>query len=502
MSLKTFFIQTLAYHYHLQMQRWSMQPIENQKSTFRELIRTGKNTTFGKDFHFDRIYDYEDFKREVPLTDYEGLKPYIERVKQGEKDVLWKGKPLYFAKTSGTTSGVKYIPISRESMQNQIAGGRASLMSYIANSKDAKIFNGKMIFLQGSPELHEENGINIGRLSGIVAHHIPKYALKNRLPSWETNCVENWEEKIDKICEETLPESMSVISGIPPWMQNYFELLLQKTGKKNVAEIFPNLSLLVTGGVNFEPYKARFDELLGKKIPNIETYPASEGFIAYQDTLEPEGLLLCVNGGIFYEFIPLEEFHKEYPTRLALEEIELHKDYAIVLNTNAGLWGYVIGDTVQFVSKNPYRIKVSGRVKHFISAFGEHVIGNEVEHAMKIALEETGGQINEFTVAPQVNPTEGLPYHEWLVEFEKLPADLAQFSEIIDNELQKKNVYYYDLIQSKMLRPAVVTIIPKNGFNEYMKSVGKLGGQNKVPRLANDRNIADALHQLLEDKLD
>ncbi len=479
--------------YIQQIKKWSSKPFETQRKVFQNLISQAKDTAFGKEHSFDTIQSYDDFKKQVPLRDYESLKPYIDLMIQGRSDILWKGKPLYFAKTSGTTSGAKYIPISNESMPYHIQGGRDSMISYIHETGNAAVFSGKMIFLQGSPILEAKNGIQTGRLSGIVAHHIPFYAKRNRMPSWETNCIENWETKIDKIVAETLPEKMSVISGIPPWIQNYFELLIEKANQPTIAEIFPNLSLLVTGGVNFEPYRARFKELLGKDIDLIETYPASEGFIAYQDTQTEEGLLLQLNHGIFYEFIPIEEYFNENPTRLSIEEVKLHQDYAIVLNTNAGLWGYLIGDTVQFVNKNPYRIIVTGRVKHFISAFGEHVIGHEVEHAMAESLKKHKAQINEFTVAPQVSPEKGLPYHEWFIEFEKEPQNLDAFALDLDHELRKKNTYYDDLISSKMLREARVTPIQKDGFNQYMKSIGKLGGQNKVPRLSNDRKIADKL---------
>ncbi len=493
MSIKIKLIKIASKFYTHKIKKWSSKPFETQQKVFHNLISQAKNTTFGKEHHFDRIQSYEDFKKNVPLRDYEGLKPYIDLMVEGQSDILWKGKPLYFAKTSGTTSGAKYIPISKESMPYHIQGGQNSIMSYIHETGNASIFSGKMIFLQGSPVLQEKNGIRLGRLSGIVAHYIPFYAKRNRMPSWETNCIEDWEAKIYKIVEETLPEKMTIISGIPPWLQNYFELLIEKSGKKTISEIFPHFTLLATGGVNFEPYHSRFKELIGKEIDVIETYPASEGFIAYQDSQTEEGLLLLLNHGIFYEFIPVEEYFDENPTRLSIEDVELHKDYAIVLNTNAGLWGYLIGDTIQFVNKNPYRIIVSGRVKHFISAFGEHVISHEVEYAMKESLKKHQAQINEFTVAPQVNPQSGLPYHEWFIEFEKEPPSIHQFALDIDKELRKKNVYYDDLITSKMLREAIITKIIKGGFNTYMKSIGKLGGQNKIPRLSNDRKIADEL---------
>lgn len=458
-----------------------------------QLIAQAKDTAFGKANNFENINTYSDFKQTIPIADYEALKPWIEKIKQGEQNVLWPGKPLYFAKTSGTTSGVKYIPITKESMPNHINSARNALLMYIHNSGNTDFVNGKMIFLQGSPEVKELHGIKIGRLSGLVYHHVPGYLLKNRLPSYQTNCIEDWEEKVEKICRETINENMTLISGIPPWVIMYFEKLLEISGKSTVKEIFPNFGLFVYGGVNYEPYRLRMEELIGSKIPSIETYPASEGFIAYQDSLTEPGLLLNVDSGIFFEFIPVEEMHLDNPARLSLENVELDKNYALIINSNAGLWGYLIGDTVKFVSLNPHRIIVSGRVKHFISAFGEHVIGEEVEFAILEAAKEMQITIREFTVAPQVNPIEGLPYHEWFVEFEKNPEDIKTFAALVDENLQKKNIYYRDLIEGKILRPLIITLMQPNAFREYMKSNGKLGGQNKVARLSNDRKIANEL---------
>ncbi|HNC14093.1 MAG TPA: GH3 auxin-responsive promoter family protein [Cyclobacteriaceae bacterium] len=458
------------------------------------LVREAAHTAFGKDHNFGSIKSYEDFKRNVPVRDYEELKPYIEKVTKGEPDVLWKGKPAYFAKTSGTTSGTKYIPLSKESVPYHINSARNALLSYVHETGKADFLDGNLIFLSGSPVLDEKAGIKTGRLSGIVNHHVPGYLRTNQKPSYETNCIEDWELKLDTIIEETLHANMTLISGIPPWVQMYFDRIEARTGKK-IKDVFPNFSMFVYGGVNFEPYRAKLFESIGKKIDSIETYPASEGFIAYQDSQHEQGLLLLLNHGIFFEFIPTDEYFNESPTRLSIEEVELGKNYAVIINNNAGLWGYSIGDTVKFVSKNPYRILVTGRIKHFISAFGEHVIGEEVEKAMKFTMEkfpEAG--IVEFTVAPQVTPSEGLPHHEWFIEFTKMPVDLRAFELELDNNLRKLNVYYDDLITGSILRTLTVSSLKKNAFIDYMKSQGKLGGQNKVPRLANDRKIADALN--------
>ena len=473
--------------------KWKKNAVKVQNRLLLSLINQAKNTKFGKDHNFSEISNYSDWKKNIPVRDYEELKIYVQQIIEGEKDVLWPGKPLYFCKTSGTTSGTKHIPISKESMPHHITAARDAILNYIAETKNTSIVNGKMIFLQGSPELSKTGDILTGRLSGIVAHHTPSYLKKNQLPSYETNCIEDWENKVDKILEETLNENMSLISGIPPWVQMYFEKLQDKTGKL-IKDIFPKFDLFIYGGVNYEPYRQTFEKLIGKKVDGIELYPASEGFIAYQDSQTEKGMLLCVNHGIFYEFIPSEEFFNKNPTRISLADVEIGVNYVIILNTDAGLWGYNIGDTIKFVSIDPYRIVVSGRIKHFTSAFGEHVIAEEVEKSLQETITKIPAQVNEFHVAPQVKPESGLPYHQWLIEFEKEPENMADFSELIDNTLQKHNSYYKDLISGGILKPLLITKINKNGFRDYMKSIGKLGGQNKVPRLANDRKIADKLN--------
>ncbi len=498
MSIKSVFAIPFAKQVRKRVYKWVNNPHKTQEKVFKKLISSAKNTAFGKDHDFKNITSYTDFKSRVKVQDYEGLKPYVDRIVAGEEDVLWKGKPLYFAKTSGTTSGAKYIPITKDSMPTHIKAARNALLFYIAEKKDASFVNGKMIFLQGSPVLEDKNGVNLGRLSGIVAHYVPQYLLKNRLPSWETNCIEDWDTKVNAIVEETINEDMSVISGIPSWVQMYFEKLIEKTGK-SVSELFPNFNFFIYGGVNFEPYKNKFESLIGKKIDYIELYPASEGFIAYQDTQTEPGMLLQLNSGIFYEFIPSTEFFDESPTRISLIDVQLRVNYAIILNTNAGLWGYNIGDTVEFTSLKPYRIKVTGRIKHFISAFGEHVIGKEVEKALNDSIKETGINISEFTVAPQVNPESGLPYHEWFIEFENEPENMEEFAAKVDASMQLQNVYYLDLIEGKVLRPLVIRGVKKGGFHEYMKSIGKFGGQNKIPQLSDNRKIAEVLQNFLRD---
>ena len=471
-------------------QKWATNPFETQQNIFKSLIASAKNTQFGKDHNFTLINSYEDFVKHIPVRDYEELKPYVERVVKGETDILWPGKPLYFAKTSGTTSGAKYIPLTKESMPFHIEAARNAILLYIHETGNANFVSGKMIFLQGSPILEEKHGINFGRLSGIVAHFVPNYLQKNRMPSWETNCIEDWETKVNAVVNETIHEDMSVISGIPSWVQMYFEKLKEKA-QKPVGEIFKNFNLFIYGGVNYEPYRAKFENLIGRKVDSIELFPASEGFFAYQDSQTQKGMLLLLNSGIFYEFIKSEEFFAENPKSYTIGEVELGVNYVLIISTNAGLWRYNIGDTVQFTSLKPYRVIVSGRIKHYISAFGEHVIGKEVEEALKEAMEGTSVRVNEFTVAPQISPEKGLPYHEWLIEFENEPQNLDEFALKIDQAMRKQNSYYDDLITGSVLRKLVITSVESNGFNNYMKSIGKLGGQNKIPRLSNDRKIAN-----------
>jgi hypothetical protein len=492
MSIKSVAAKLFAQKIYTKTQSWANHPVESQKKVFKKLIKQAKQTQFGIDHHFDQIKSIEDFVKNVPIRDYEALKPYIDKVVKGEEDILWKGKPLYFAKTSGTTSGAKYIPLTKESMPYHIKAARNAILLYIHETGNADFVDGKMIFLQGSPILEKKNDIKLGRLSGIVAHFIPKYLQKNRLPSWETNCIEDWETKVNAIVEETIDQNMTVISGIPSWVQMYFEKLQQKSGKP-VGEIFKNFNLFIYGGVNYEPYRAKFENLIGRKVDSIELFPASEGFFAYQDSQKEKGMLLLLNAGIFYEFIKSEEFFTENPKRYTIGEVEMNVNYVLIISTNAGLWGYNIGDTVQFTSLKPYRIIVSGRIKHYISAFGEHVIGKEVECALQEAMIGTTIRVNEFTVAPQITPAEGLPYHEWFIEFENEPDDCVTFAEALDDAMRKQNMYYDDLIVGKVLKKLVVTKVVKNGFQDYMKSIGKLGGQNKIPRLSNDRKIVNEL---------
>ena len=497
MKIKSFLARPFASYIYKAIQKGMTTAVGDQENIFKDLLRVGGKTIFGEDHHLKEIKTYEEFKQAVPIRDYEQFSGYIQQIKEGKHNVLWQGIPIYLAKTSGTTSGVKYIPITKDSVSNHINTARNALLCYMASTGNNAFSDGKMIFLSGSPELERIGGIPTGRLSGIVNHHVPRYLRTNQLPSYETNCIEDWETKLDKIVEETLHQDMTLISGIPPWVQMYFDRLIQVSGKP-IKDIFPSFSVLVHGGVNFEPYKAKLFESIGKQVDTIETFPASEGFFAFQDSREEEGLLLNTNSGLFFEFIPAGEIAAPNPTRLSLRDVKVGENYALVVSTNAGLWGYSIGDTVRFVSTNPYRLVVTGRIKHFISAFGEHVIGEEVEYSLMKAAQAEGLQIREFTVAPMIQQGGGKSYHEWFVEFENKPADIREFAIRVDTNLRAKNIYYDDLITGNILQPLQIRMVKKNGFIDYMKSVGKLGGQNKVPRLSNDRKLAGELEKYIE----
>src|SRR3984885_6020397 len=499
MKFKSFLAKPFASYIYRSIRKEISSALEDQENIFKALLKSGSKTAFGREHHLENVKTYEEFKAAVPIRDYEQFKGYIELIKNGKHNILWPGQPVYFAKTSGTTSGIKYIPISKDSISNHINTARNALLCYMAETGNSAFANGKMIFLSGSPELERIANIPTGRLSGIVNHHIPHYLRTNQLPSYETNCIEEWEVKLDKIVEETIDKDMTLISGIPPWMQMYFDRLNQISGKR-IKDLFPNFSVLVHGGVNFEPYADRLMDSIGKSVDTIETYPASEGFFAFQDSRKEEGLLLNTNSGIFFEFIPADEIFNETPTRISLKDVQTGTNYALIINNNAGLWGYNIGDTIRFVTVDPFRIVVTGRIKHFISAFGEHVIGEEVEYSLMKAAKEEGIQINEFTVAPYIKDgkEEGKSFHEWFVEFENKPADMRAFAKKVDSNLREKNIYYDDLIAGNILQPLQIHPVKKNGFIDYMKSIGKLGGQNKVPRLSNDRSFAEPLEKYVD----
>jgi hypothetical protein len=494
MKIKSFLARPFASYIYKGIRKGMATAVADQEDILKTLLKVGRTTEFGKDSGLNKVNTYDEYKQAVAIRDFEQMRPYIDKIKEGRHNILWRGKPIYFAKTSGTTSGTKYIPITKDSIPNHINTARNALLCYMAETGNSLFANGKMIFLSGTPELERVGGVPTGRLSGIVNHHVPKYLRTNQLPSYETNCIEDWETKLSKIVDETIDKDMTLISGIPPWMQMYFDELIKRSGKK-VSELFPNFSVMVQGGVNFEPYKAKLFESIGKNIDCIELFPASEGFFAFQDSQNAEGLLLNTNSGIFFEFVPANEIFNENPTRLSLKDVKVGENYALIINSNAGLWAYDLGDTIKFVSTDPYRLVVTGRTKHFISAFGEHVIGEEVEYSLLKAAEEENVHFTEFTVAPYISEGEGKSYHEWFIEFENMPHNMESFSQKLEQNLREKNAYYDDLIGGSILRPLKITPVRKNGFIDYMKSIGKLGGQNKIPRLSNDRKLADGLER-------
>ena len=469
---------------------------ENQYKILMRLISANKNCMFGKEHNFNRIKSYSNYTKNVPIRDYEGIKKYIEKIRNNEKNILTKDKVIYLSKTSGTTSGVKYIPMTRKTINNMVSSTRDAILLYINATGKTSFAKGKLIFVQGCTRLEKIHNMKLGRLSGIVAHHTPFYLKSKILPSLETNNIEDWEKKMQKIVEETYDQDMRLISGIPPWVIMYFENLIKKTNKSSVNKIFKNFSLMITGGVDYSPYKNKINKLIGKEIDIIETYPASEGFFGFKENKDDKGMRLIINKGIFYEFVPEKEIDKLEPNRLCLKDVELNRNYVLIISTDAGLWSYNTGDIISFISKKPYRIIFCGRTGHFISSFGEHVLSSEIDFAISEVIEKFKLQINEFTVAPQVNPKEGKPYHEWFIEFNKTPSDIDIIAKEIDKNLQSKNIYYKDLVRSNIIRSLVIRCVPKNSFNQYMSSIGKLGGQNKIPRVQNNRKIANFMSNL------
>lgn len=460
---------------------------ERQLRTLKQLLRRAENTAFGREHQFEKIDSYESYCRNVPIRTYEQLKPWIDPMCQGEPDILWPGKPNYLSKTSGTTSGAKYIPNTPALLRAHIAGARDALLFLIRAQQNASFLDGAMMFLSGSPRLETNAaGIPVGRLSGIVNHFIPAYLKKNQVPGWETNCLEDWDAKINGIVGESKSRDMRLISGIPPWVQHFLENARKTTGK-TAGELWPNLQVMVHGGVDFRPYASLMRELMPPQVQFWETYPASESFIAVQDTLDKEGLRLMTSYGTFYEFIPMSEYGKPGHSRLHLGQVQTGVQYALVLTNPAGLWAYEIGDTVRFTSLNPYRIVVTGRTAQYISAFGEHVIVEEINQAMQMACAATQAALTEFIVMPEIRPSGSC--HRWYVEFSRQPEDLDAFSEKLNQALMEQNSYYRDLIRGKILEPLKISVLKEGATYAFMKSQGKLGGQNKFPRARNDESL-------------
>lgn len=463
-----------------------------QKQTLARLLEKGRRTAFGRDHRLPEVRSYEEFRQAVPVYSYEELwDRYLSRAWEGETSVLWPGRPVYFAKTSGTTAGAKFLPLTRDSVPMHIRAARDMLLLYVARKGNADFVWGRWLFLSGSPAL-EKNPADIlyGRLSGIVHHWVPAYLTRNRLPSWEVNSMEDWPRKVDAILDEARELDLRLLSGIPPWVEGLLERLEDRWHQK-ATRMWPHLQLYVHGGVDFRLYEDRLRAFL-PGVDFIETFPASEGFFAFQDTDDPQvGLRLIVDGGIFYEFVPLERADDPSPPRLPLWEVEAGRPYALLLTTNAGLWGYAIGDVVTFTSLRPYRLRVSGRVKNHLSAFGEHVIEAEVETALQAALRATGARVREYTVGPYLGPEK--PRHEWLLEVETEPTSWQAFLEVLDQTLRQLNPYYDDLRRGAILEAPRLYRLPVGAGYAYLARIGKLGGQHKFPHLRSDRWLLEAL---------
>lgn len=481
-----------------QIQLFNTYPFDIQKETLYKLIQAAEFTEWGLKHSFSSINNYEDFKKAVPLTDYNTLKPYINRIMDGEQNVLWPSSIKWFAKSSGTTEDKsKFIPISKEAIEDcHFRGGKDVYVLYTNLNPDTRIYNGKALALGGS---HEICNVAIdsyyGDLSAILMQNLPFWVELYRTPDLKIALMHEWEQKLELLALETMNEDVTHLAGVPSWTLLLFRKILEITGKNTINEVWPNFELFIHGGVNFSPYREQFKKILScEKTKYFETYNASEGFFAIQNDLNSDDMLLMLDLGVFYEFIPAGEIYSENPTAISLEDVELGVNYAIVISTNSGLWRYIIGDTVMFTQKFPFKIKITGRTKHFINAFGEEVIIENAEKALKCACEKTGAIISEYTAAPIFMGDQSRGAHQWLIEFEKMPTELTQFSQLLDNELKSINSdYEAKRYKDLALTEPMIVPVKKGVFYEWMKQKGKLGGQHKVPRLANNRIIVEEI---------
>lgn len=455
----------------------------------KKLISQNKSTVFGLAHQFESIKNYANYTQSVSPRYYEEFQTYIEKIKKGEKNILQSGSPLYLLMTSGTTAGTKFIPISKSGIQHQINAAMKLLCFHSYHQGNADFMGFKMIFLQGSPELNYDLAIPVGRLSGVVYHHIPRFFQRNKLPTYQTNIISNWQEKVDKIVAETVGENISILGGIPPWCIQYFEKLITKSKAKNLRALFPNLSIYIYGGLDFGSYREKMKQLLGDKVACLQTFPASEGFFGIQDLPNSDEMLLLVNQGIFYEFIPIEEVEKEKPKAILIKDIILNTSYELMVTTDSGLWRYRMGDLIQFTNLAPYRIKVVGRTSQFISAFGEHVIGFEIENTMQAAIQEFQLDIEEYHVCPNVENK----HYEWYIEFNQLVVDITSLQNYLDTKLSGFNKYYAHLIDGNIINSCQIIVLSKGRFAQLRSKLGKDGGQNKVIRLSNNKKFASQL---------
>lgn len=484
------------------IEHWINNPIEAQREILQHLVTSAQYTEFGRKYGFSNLFTIKSFKHAVPIQEYDDIKPYVERIMNGEQNLLWNTPITWFAKSSGTTSDKsKFIPISDESLEECHFQGTKDVVSLYYNfNPDSDVLTGKGLVIGGSHQVSKINEeTQYGDLSAVLMQNTPFWGHWLRTPELSVALLDEWETKIEKLAETTIPENVTSISGVPTWTLVLIKRILQITGKQNLKEVWPNLELYIHGGVSFTPYKEQFEKLIGADVAYLDLYNASEGFFAAQNDPKEEGMLLFLNHGIFYEFLPAEEYGKDNPQTISLEDVEINKNYALVISTNGGLWRYLVGDTIKFTSVYPFKVIVSGRIKHFINAFGEEVIVDNSDKAIAAACEKTGAVVNDYTAAPLYFSDEGNGGHEWLIEFEKEPADLRLFTYELDNALKNVNSDYEAKRHKDIaLKMPVIRALRKGIFEEWLRSKGKLGGQHKVPRLSNDRKYIEEILEIAE----
>ncbi|HEX5024147.1 MAG TPA: GH3 auxin-responsive promoter family protein [Agriterribacter sp.] len=479
------------------IEAWVQHPVASQREVLQDLVTSAQYTEFGRKYDFSSLFSTRDFKKAVPIHEYDDLKPYIQRMMNGEENILWNTPIRWFAKSSGTTSDKsKFIPISKESLEDcHYKAAKDTLTMYYNFNPESDLLTGKGLVIGGSHTINQVNEeVHFGDLSAVLLQNSPMWGQWIRTPELSIALMDEWETKIEKLATTTIAENVTSISGVPTWTLVLFKRILEITGKSCIAEVWPSLELYLHGGVSFTPYREQFRKLVGKDIYYIDTYNASEGFFAAQDKPDDEGMLLYLDHGVFMEFMPIEEYGKNNPRTIGLNRVETGKNYALVISTNGGLWRYLLGDTIQFTTLFPFRVKVSGRLKHYINAFGEEVIIDNTDKAISLACEKTGAVVNDYTAAPLYFTDDSNGAHEWLIEFENEPSDIGLFIKALDKALQSVNSdYEAKRYKNIALSEPVVHILPKGLFNEWLKSKGKLGGQHKVPRLSNERNLIEEI---------
>jgi len=478
---------------------WKNHPEDSQREVLQDLVTSAQYTEFGKKYNFSKLFSIKSFKKAIPIHEYEDMKPYIQRIMDGEQNILWNTPIYWFAKSSGTTSDKsKFIPVSEESLQDcHYKAAKDVLTLYYSCHPDSDLLTGKGLVIGGSHNIHQVNeDVQYGDLSAVLLQNTPFWGSWIKTPELSIALMDEWEEKIEKLALSTIKENVTSISGVPTWTMVLFKRILEITGKKNISEVWPSLELYIHGGVSFKPYREQFNRLIGKKINYLEMYNASEGFIAAQENPDDEGMLLFVDHGIFMEFMPVSEYGNKDPRTIGLRKVELGKNYAPVISTNGGLWRYLLGDTIRFTSLDPYKIIVSGRVRHYINAFGEELIVDNTDRAISMTCEQTNAIVNDYTAAPIYFSDNNNGAHEWLIEFEKDPDNIESFTKELDKALQSLNSDYEAKRHKNIaLRMPVVRVLKKGSFNNWLKSRGKLGGQHKVPRLSNERIFIEEILQ-------